>query len=139
MMPSKHSVVTTIPAAAGIQEARIFVASLRDALLAPAQSPEGLVALLPGLSQAAAGMHLVEHELRADPSVPVTLPRVDSINVIRDLKSLKSELRAAANLIRHGAEFHRGWARLLGSAAAGYTSSGEAAPLAARGTVAIEA
>lgn len=85
---------------------------------------------LPGLSEAAGCLSAIEHQLRAQPAV--------SIDRVRELRSLKSELRAVRNLIEHGAAFHRGWARLLGAAAAGYTSLGEAAPLAARGSLAME-
>lgn len=85
---------------------------------------------MPGLSKAAGSLGAIEHQLKAQPAV--------SIDDVRDLKSLKGELRAVATLIEHGAAFHRGWARLLGAAAAGYTSSGEAAPLTARGGLAME-
>ena len=66
-------------------------------------------------------MAIIEREVRAQPAV--------SIDIVRDLKALKIELRSAAKLIQHGFEFHRGWARLLGAAASGYTASGEAAQL----------
>jgi hypothetical protein len=118
------------PLFAGINDARTNIAALRAALLLPALSPDDLIACVPGLSMAAARLSTVEQELRDQPAIP--------IDVARNLKSLKSELRAAAKLIEHGAEFHRGWARLLGSAAAGYTASGDAVPLAVQGTVALE-
>jgi hypothetical protein len=68
--------------------------------------------------------------LKAQPAV--------SLDHVRELKSLQADLLAVQKLIEHGAAFHSGWARLLGAAAAGYTSSGEAAPLAARGSLAIQ-
>lgn len=89
---------------------------------------------LPGLSQAAGCLSAIEHRSQAKPVVSL----VASIDHVRELKSLQAELRAVQKLIEHGAAFHRGWARLLGAAAAGYTSSGETAPLAARGSLAME-
>ena len=47
-----------------------------------------------------------------------------------ELRRLKPQLAAVMRLIENGAEFYHGWARLL-CAAAGYTATGEAAPLAA--------
>jgi hypothetical protein len=117
-----------------IKAARSHVSALRSALLSPAQSPGELIGCVPGLSKAAACLGAVEHQLKAQPAVSIVVSIVD----VRELKSLKSELRAVRTLIEHGAAFHRGWARLLGAAAAGYTSSGEAAPLMARGSVAME-
>ena len=128
------------PNSAGVQfsddigAARSHVAALGGALLSPAQAPAELIGCVPGLSQAAACLGAIEHHLKAQPAVSVVVSIVD----VRELKSLKAELRAVATLIEHGAAFHRGWARLLGAAAAGYTSSGEAAPLTARGSVAME-
>lgn len=116
----------------GIRDSRAQIATLRESLLSPELSPDQLIACLPGLSEAAAMLGAVEQELRAQPVL------ADKTRVIRDLKSLKSELDNAAKLIDRGAAFHRGWARVLGSAAAGYTASGEAAPLAVRGTVALQ-
>jgi hypothetical protein len=124
-MPSKLN-----PIAAGIRDARSHIAALRAALLSPALSPDELLACVPGLSDAAARLSSVEQLLRAEPATP--------IDAARDLKLLRSELKAAASLIEHGAEFHRGWARLLGAAAAGYTASGDAAPLAVHGSLAID-
>jgi hypothetical protein len=128
--PSLAQPDSSSPASAGIRDARACIAALHSALLSPALSPDDLFACVPGLSEAASRLAAVERELVTQPAVP--------IDIARDLKSLKSELRATAKLIEHGAEFHRGWARLLGSAAGlGYTSSGDAAPLNARGTVAL--
>jgi hypothetical protein len=117
-----------------IRRARRHVAALRSALLSPAQSPGELMDCAPGLSKAAGHLSAIEHRLRAQPAVS----KVVSIDHVRELKSLQTDLRAVQKLIEHGAAFHRGWARLLGVAAAGYTSSGEAAPLRARGSVAMK-
>jgi hypothetical protein len=85
---------------------------------------------VPGLSKAAASLSAIEQRLKAQPAV--------SLDHVRELKSLQADLLAVQKLIERGAAFHSGWARLLGAAAAGYTSSGEAAPLAARGSLAIQ-
>ena len=116
----------------GIRDSRTQIATLREALLSRELSPTQLIACLPGLSKAAAALGAVEYELRVRPGSAI------GARVTRDLKSLQSELDNAAKLIERGAAFHQGWARVLGSAAAGYTASGDGAPLAARGTVALQ-
>ena len=75
-------------------------------------------------------MAIIERDVRAQPAV--------SIDVVRELKLLQIELRSAAKLIQYGFELHRGWARLLGAAASGYTASGEAAQLNPPRTLALE-
>ena len=150
MTPSNRSdSVATIDSLATINDARASIAALRAAL--KKSSPDQLMACFPALSQAAERLSAVETELlrnsstaerdspsgdQADSERSITSPE-DSGEITRALKSLKSDLRAAANLIEHGAAFYRGWARLLGAAAAGYTPSGEAAPLAAPGSVSV--
>lgn len=111
-----------------VAEARAHVAALRQALFSP--DPEAILACVPGLALAAECMQTVERELRAQPAL--------AIDEVRELNALKSELGAVHKLIEHGARFYRGWARILGSAAAGYTASGEAAALAPAGSVALE-
>ena len=125
MTASNHNSVTD-----GIQNSRSQIAALRDALLTPGISPDQLVATLPGLSKAVANLSAVERQLSSQ--------FVSKIDVARELQQLKADLRGVAQLIEQGAEFHRGWARVLGSAVSGYTASGDAAPLAARGSVALE-
>jgi hypothetical protein len=144
MTPSNHS-----DSLASINDARASVAAVRAALKKP--SPDQLMACLPALSEAAGRLSAIETELlrngrtakqdRPSDNEPdsewVSTSPPDSGEITRALKSLKSELRAAVNLIEHGAAFYRGWARLLGAATAGYTPSGEAAPLAAPGSVSV--
>ena len=111
-----------------LQEVRAKISALREALLQP--SPDGLIESIPGLSQAAEFMAIIERQVRVQPAV--------SIDLVRELKSLKMELCSAAQLIQHGFELHRGWARLLGAAASGYTAAGEAAQLNPPRSLALE-
>ena len=94
---------------------RESLAALRDALLSP--SPESIEACLPGLVDAAS------HIGAADPE---------------SLHALKNDLRAVKNLIEHGEKINRGLARLLGAKMAGYTPTGDAAPISAAATISIE-
>jgi hypothetical protein len=123
MTPSSHS-----DPVAYINDARASIADLHAALIAP--SPDRLLGCLPALTEAAVRLGIVENRLRADSG--------DSGEIACAVKALKSDLRGVAKLIEHGAGFYRGWARFLGAAAAGYTPSGEAAPLVARGSVVLE-
>src|SRR5271156_6097409 len=100
-----------------IRCARSRVTALRSALLSPSQSPAELMDCVPGLSKAATCLSAIEQRLKAQPAAA----KVVSIHHVRGLKSLQAELRAVQKLIEHGSAFHRGWARLLGAAAAGYT------------------
>jgi len=115
-----------------IREARSHIAALRTAMLSGPQSPERIVGCAPGLSKAILCLRAIEQQL------PPNAAKVDDADALRSLYSLKAELRAVGKLLEHGAAFHRGWARLLGAAAAGYTPSGEATPLTVRGSVAME-
>jgi hypothetical protein len=56
----------------------------------------------------------------------------------REFEGLRFELGVVRRLIEGGAEFYRGWARILATAAAGYTPSGEPAALTASGSVSLE-
>lgn len=92
-------------------DARQKIAALRDALLR--SSAEEIEACLPGLVQAASA-------IPRDPA---------------ELASFKKDLQAVQNLLEHGEKINRGLARILGARIAGYTQKGEAAPVAAAGTV----
>ena len=143
MTPLSHS-----DPVAYINDARATVADVRAALIEP--SPDRLFACLPALEEAARRLGVVESIVEND--VENTVENIfentvenswpaeirDSGEVACALKALKSELRGVSKLIEQGAVFYRGWARLLGAAAAGYTPSGEAAPLVARGSVALD-
>lgn len=129
MTPLSHNdSFASIDSLAQVNHARECIAALREALMK--SSPDELMACLPGLSDAAGRLSAVEREVRS------SSPAADELT--RALKGLKSDLSAANKLIEHGAGFYRGWARLLGAAAAGYTPSGEAAPLTVRGSLAME-
>ena len=51
---------------------------------------------------------------------------------------LREAVRKGRRLLDNAAEFHRGWRQLLGSMVSGYTSQGEAAPVAASGRLVLE-
>ena len=99
--------------------ARRQVEALRLALLTP--SPEEVWLCLPGLEEAVRCLTATEQE---------------SPNTA-ELRALKSDLRIVTRLIEHGAALHQGWARLLGAVTAGYTATGDAAPVAAFGSLSI--
>ena len=101
---------------------RQHIAGLRAALLLP--TPEAIERSLPGLIEAA-GL------LREAGDRP-------SRELHNDLAAVQSDLRSVARLIDHGAALNLGWARLLGAATAGYTPSGEAAPLTAPGSISVQ-
>ena len=110
-----------------INNARKHVEALRLALLTP--SPEQIVRCLPGLEEAARCLAATERELpRAGP---------ERLELPAELRALKNDLRAVNRLIERGAAYHQGWAKLLGLAAAGYTPTGDAAPIAASGSLSI--
>jgi hypothetical protein len=106
--------------------ARIHVDRLRSALLRP--SPEKIEQCLPELAEAVACLGMIQHSLSVEAADP---------ELGRELKRLKTDLNAVRRLIEYGMEFYRGWAKLLGSATAGYTPTGDAAPISAAGTVSI--
>lgn len=119
------------PALRYIKDVRGAIADLRAVLTDPSPAPERIVGCVPALSEAAGRLNWIEGELRSS--------RENSPELSVALELLRQELRGVAKLIQHGAAFYRGWANVLGSAAAGYTPSGDAAPLNARGSVRIEA
>jgi hypothetical protein len=98
----------------GIDNARTQVEALRRALLSP--SPEEIERCLPALEEVMRSLSFVEKELPDD--------------ACGQLEMLSKELRIVNRLIERGAAFYRGWAEMLGAAAAGYMPTGEAAPIA---------
>ncbi len=107
--------------------ARQEVARLRQALISP--GPEEIENCLPALAEAAGCLTSIEQELKTT-AAPV--------EIYSELQGLQAELAMAAKLISNGAAFYHGWAKLLASAASGYTPSGDAAPLAAAGSVSVK-
>ena len=110
-----------------VTAARRRIASFRAALLSP--SAEDIALALPELMEAAGQLGALELELRRGAH--------DHHEILTGLKALKDDLRMVRGLIDHGAEFYRGWAKLLGAAAGGYTPWGEAAPLAPSAAVSV--
>ena len=95
-----------------VTNARRQVSRLRDALLSPGAAE--LECVLPALESAAAGLRSLDSST-ARGAVP-------------QLSALQLELRHAARLLQYAEALQAGRARMLG-AAAGYTPSGEPAPL----------
>jgi hypothetical protein len=110
-----------------VSSARRELARVREALISPA--PEEIEKCLPALAEAAGCLASIEQDLRST-AAPHELAG--------ELTHLRAELKAAAKLIANGAAFYHGWAKLLASAAIGYTPSGDAAPLAAAGTISVK-
>jgi len=104
------------------------VAALRAALLLP--TVDELGQCVAGLVEAAQSLGSVEQGLRSGEAAPDGLRS--------DLDGLKNELRRVHALIEQGAAFHSGLAKLLGSATAGYTPSGAAAPLTPAGALSVQ-
>ncbi len=98
---------------------------LRAALASP--TPEAIEECLPGLAEASECLARVPHQIAAGDR-----------DLVFELDALKRELAGARRLIERGAWFYRGWANVLGSAAAGYTPSGEAAAAPASRTISIQ-
>ncbi|MGH9558982.1 MAG: hypothetical protein ACRD30_07045 [Bryobacteraceae bacterium] len=111
-----------------LSAARNQIASLRDALLSA--SPARIAECAPGLAEAAARLEALERDLRERRAVDITLHA--------ELQLLRRELSAVTRTIAQGAEFYRGWAKLLGTAMSGYTPSGEAGPVAAAGSISLQ-
>jgi hypothetical protein len=107
-----------------LKQARNRIELLRLALVSP--EPEDLAAALPGLEEAVLSLAAVELEIRDGSSAPY--------EVRRELTLLKNDLRISAQLIEHGINFCRGWAKMLG-AGPGYTQTGMTANARAEGTV----
>lgn len=98
---------------------------MRAALIAP--TPESIEQCLPGLAEATDLLTRVQRELAAGG------PR----DIVLELHALRREISGLKRLIARGAIFYRGWARLLGAAAGGYTPNGEPAAMAPAGSISI--
>ena len=109
-----------------LKSARAHIESLRQALLSP--SPEEIERCLPSLVEAAGCLGEVEQQLRTEPA---------DTGFAAELQQLRNDLKIVAKLIEHGSAFYRGWASLLGAAAAGYTPAGRAAEITLTGTVSM--
>jgi hypothetical protein len=111
-----------------IRDARRHIEALRAALLLP--SPDPIEQCLPALEEAVRNLISVEQELRdaQSPGRP---------ELRAELKSLETEMRIVKGLIANGAAFYQGWAKMLGAAAAGYTSAGQPAALQPPGSISL--
>jgi len=85
------------------------------------------------LSKAADGLALLTEELSGDP--PSVGPEREQL--LREVHQLRADLSSLAALTAQGLEFCRRWSHVLQSAA-GYLPSGEAAPMTASTTIAIQ-
>lgn len=110
-----------------VSSARLQIAHLREALIAP--GPEEIESCLPALAEAAGCLASIEHDLKSSAAPP---------EMAAELKELRAELKMVARFIANGAAFYHGWAKLLSSAALGYTPSGSAPPLTPAGTVSVQ-
>ena len=104
---------------------------VRDNLLQA--SPEAIEQTVPDLSKAADGLALLTEELSGDP--PSVGPEREQL--LREVHQLRADLSSLAALTAQGLEFCRRWSHVLQSAA-GYLPSGEAAPMTASTTIAIQ-
>ena len=109
-----------------LNTARQHVAALRQALLSP--SPEQIERCVAGLAEAATCLGQIEVSLRTETPDP---------QLTAELKALKLDLKMVGRMIRHSAEFYRGWASLLGAAAGGYSSTGCAAEITVAGSISV--
>jgi hypothetical protein len=100
-----------------VKQARGRIEALRAALVD--SWPEEIGAALQGLEEAVATLSAVEQALRGGQPAPIQLRR--------ELKQLRDDLRLNGKLIAQGVAFCQGWAKLLG-AGPGYTPAGYAAP-----------
>jgi hypothetical protein len=108
-----------------LDSARERIARMRAALVAP--TPESINECLPGLAEAADLLGRVERELAHGG------PR----DIVMEMHELRREIGALKRLVARGAAFYKGWARLLGAAAGGYTANGEAAAFVPSGSISI--
>ena len=109
-----------------LRTARTHLATLRQALQSP--SPEEIGRCVPSLVEAAGCLSRMEQQLRQEAA---------DAELAAELKQLRNDLKIVARMIEHGAAFYRGWASLLGAAAAGYTPAGSAAEIQVTGTVSM--
>jgi len=93
-------------------------------------TPEGLEAACQALASASAALASVRT------SVAQQTPS-DSGRLREAVLKLQSQARLLAALLEHAAQFHLGWARRLAATMAGYTESGQPAPLAPPPTISV--
>ncbi len=110
-----------------LQRAESELGAAHRQLMTP--TPEGLEAVCQALESAGAAMASVRTTLAEQPAQTLALREA--------LLKLQSQARLLAALLDHAAQFHLGWARLLAASVAGYTESGQPAPLAPPPTISL--
>lgn len=113
-----------------IHSVRTHVAALRAALRTA--SVDSIESALPALQEAAQLLWSLQREAAAAPGTTRAELR-------EEIEALATDLRASQALIGHGLAFIRGWAGFLAAATAGYRPDGAPAPLAAQGSISVEA
>jgi hypothetical protein len=98
------------------------LAAVRAQVLA--SSPEEVERCIPVLNEAIACLQGLE-------------PGHDA-SLLAELRSLMFEIGVVSRLVQRGAEFYQDWAKVLAATAAGYTATGDPAPLAAPGALSVK-
>ena len=122
-----------------LRQARARLSDVRR-VLAAASTPEEIRDCAPLLEEAILALQAIPS--RADgfllsSSVPDHADETSG-ELAREFEALQFELGVVRRLIEGGADFYRGWARILAAVLTGYTPSGEPAALTARGSVSLE-
>jgi hypothetical protein len=112
---------------AQVQRTRARVGEIRATLRSP--TAEEIGGCVPLLEEAIACLRAVE--AAAD-------DRERWGEAALEMAGLQFELGVVGRLIEGGAAFYQGWARVLATAAAGYTPAGEPAALNAPGSVSVQ-
>ena len=89
-------------------------------------TPSAIEDCVPGLIEAAECLRRFEHNVAG----------VEQ-NCLAELRALNREITGARRLMKHGADFYQGWARVLGAASGGYTPAGEATPITSASKILI--
>lgn len=102
-----------------VRTARRHVAAARLALRS--SRPEDILPCLLLLEEAIVDMRALKEELGQHAAPPLELAR--------ELTELSQELTIVRRAVEHNLSVQLEWARILGTAAGGYTAAGEATPL----------
>ena len=105
---------------AEVKSARGHLAAVRAQVLS--SSPEEVEQCIPVLHEAIACLRAVE-------------PRAD---LAKELNALRFEIGVVGRLVERSAAFYHGWAKTLAAAAAGYTATGDPAPLRVARSISVE-
>jgi hypothetical protein len=105
-----------------VKRARGHLAAVRAQVLS--SSPEEVEQCIPELNEAIACLQGME-------------PGRDA-SLLAELRGLKFEIGVISRLVARSAEFYQGWAKVLAAVAAGYTVTGDPAPLTAPGAISVK-